>query len=116
MKLMVLVLKKHEYLEQLLSEFLGAGLGGATIIESVGMLRVIEQSRIEPPPIFGSLRQFINPEYESSRTIFMVLEDEKIETARNIINRIVGGLEKPNTGILFTIPIDYVEGGVSESK
>lgn len=110
MQLMVLVLNNTEYLEPLLSEFLEAGFGGATVLDSVGMLRVLDQSTVEPPPIFGSLRKFINPEHERSKTLFIVLPDNKLSEARDVVKRVTGGLDKPNAGILFAVPISFVEG------
>lgn len=109
MELMVLILSKTECLEEILSDFLDAGLS-ATVIESTGMLRLLDDASAEPPPIFGSLRRFLNPEHESSRTVLAVLREGERATASEIINRRTGGLGRPNTGILFTIPVGYVEG------
>jgi hypothetical protein len=27
-----------------------------------------------------------------------------------IVNKVTGGLDKPNTGIIFTVPVKYMEG------
>ncbi len=110
MKLLVLVLNKTECLGAILSELMNAGLKGATVIDSQGMLRVISHDTVEPPPIFGSLRKYLTPSHEISKTIFIVLPDEKIDTARTVINKVTGGLSKPDTGIMFALPIDFVEG------
>ncbi len=109
MELMVLILNKTECLEDILSGFLDEGLS-ATVIESTGMLRLLGDADVEPPPIFGALRRFLNPEHESSRTVLAVLREGQRETASRIINTCTGGLGRPNTGILFTLPVGYVEG------
>lgn len=110
MQLLVIILNKTEYLGRLLNQMLENNICGATVLESTGMLKVISEDSIEPPSIFGSLRVFINPSRESSKTVFMVLPDEQIETAKRIVKEVTGGLDKPNTGIMFTIPISYAEG------
>ena len=46
----------------------------------------------------------------------MALDDEQVSVARNVIVSIVGDLTKPNTGILFTVPIGYSEGVMHADK
>ncbi|HQM96642.1 MAG TPA: hypothetical protein PK705_06525 [Clostridia bacterium] len=110
MQLLVIILNKTEYLSQMLNCMLERNICGATVLDSTGMIKVISEQSIEPPSIFGSLREFINPSRESSKTVFMVLPDEKIEIAKSVVKEITGGFDKPNTGIMFTIPISYAEG------
>jgi len=45
-----------------------------------------------------------------SRVILMVLEDEKVQVVLDIIDKLAGDLTKPNSGIVFTLPLDYVKG------
>jgi hypothetical protein len=40
----------------------------------------------------------------------MVLEDEKIIKVLEIIEFVIGSLNKPDTGIVFTVPVDFVKG------
>ena len=40
----------------------------------------------------------------------MVLNDEEVQVARRVIERVTGGLDKPDTGILFAVPALFVEG------
>ena len=110
MKLLVLVLNKTECLGRLLTELLNAGLKGATVIDSQGMLRVLSSDSVEPPPIFGSLRKFMTPSHEMNKTVFIVLPDEKINVARKIINDVTGGIDKPDTGIVFAVPLSFADG------
>lgn len=109
MELMVLILNQTESLGEILNRFFKAGLR-ATVIESSGMLRVLGNANPEPPPLFGALRMFMNPEGESSRTILAVLQEGQRTVASRIINDVTGGLGRPNTGILFTVPVNYAEG------
>ncbi len=109
MQLLVLVLNKVEVLEELLTQMVSGGISGATILNSTGMATALMNSE-EDVPLFGILRKVLNPDRVESKTIFTVLKDEQIETAKEIINRVTGGLSNPNTGILFTLPINSVEG------
>ena len=44
------------------------------------------------------------------QVIMFILDDEKMITARNIIKDIIGDINAPNTGIMFAMPVTYVEG------
>lgn len=113
MQLLVIILNKTEYLGRLLSQMLENNICGATVLDSTGMLKVISEDKMEPPSIFGSLRGFVNPSRESSKTVFMVLPDEQIKAAKRIVKEVTGGFDKPNTGIMFTIPVSNAEGIVT---
>ena len=110
MQLFVLILNTTECLPKLLGEFLSAGIKGATIYDSMGEVQYICHETVEPPPIFGSLRKFINPDHEQNKTVLVILRDEQVEAARAIVNKVTGGLDKPGTGIIFTVPVSFVEG------
>ena len=110
MQLFVLILNKTECLPKLLGEFLSAGIKGATIYDSMGEVQYIGHETVEPPPIFGSLRKFINPDHEQNKTVLVILRDEQVEAARAIVNNVTGGLDKRGTGIIFTVPVSFVEG------
>jgi len=81
---------------------------GATIINSTGMGRMLSES--DDMNILGSLKFLFDGPRSESRVILMALEDEQIELVLNIIDRIVGDLSKPNSGIVFTLPIDFIKG------
>ena len=107
MQILVLVLNKYERLGKLLVSLNDAGIKGATVINTTGMAQLLCR---ETDAMLGSLRAFLTPEREDNRTVFMVLSDEKVEIAKKIIHDVVGTLEKPGSGILFTAPTLSVEG------
>ncbi len=109
MQVMFLVLNRTECLEELLEALLQKGIHGGTVMESTGMMRVIDQSG-DDLPMFGAFRQLFDPERRTSKTLVMVLEDSEVASTRDIINSVIGGLDKPDTGILFTVPALMVEG------
>ena len=109
MQVFFFVLNRTEHLEHLLEEFASHGLNGATVLDSKGMARILLGSE-EDVPVFYGLRAILEPERRSSKTIFCVLPDDKIQTARDIVNQVTGGLEVPDSGIMFAIPATFVEG------
>jgi len=109
MKLLLIVLNKVEKLEELLEAFMDHGICGATILGSTGMVRELGR-RIEDYPIFGTLRYLIDFERKESKTIFLVLKDEQVETARETVREVIGDLSQPDTAIMFTLPVLSAEG------
>ena len=108
MRLLVIILNKTECLEELLEAFTENNISGATIIDSKGMLQELYEH--DEFKFIGSLRSLFNPEHTENKTILMVTKEERVKEISKITNDITGGLDKPDTGILFTLPIDYLEG------
>ena len=106
MQLLVLILNKTECLDHLFEELVRIGVKGATVVESTGMARVLaDQSQ----NLFGSIRMLIDPDLESNRTIFMAVNEEIVDQVRATINEAVGGLDQPDTGVLFGMPIAFFD-------
>lgn len=110
MKLLVFVLNKVELLDELLKKFVDSGIRGATIFDSTGMARALTSGGYDNIPIFGSLRLILNEGHPFNKTIFVVLEESQLDTCVNCIKEVVGDLSKPDAGILFTLPIDFIDG------
>ena len=109
MQVVTLVLNKTECLEELLEALIENKISGATVLDSTGMMRALD-ARADDMPMFGMMRALLDPERKSSKTVFMVLRDEQVDTVRKIVNRVTGGLDRPDTGILFSIPTLFVDG------
>ena len=110
MKLLILFLNKVEKLEEVLEGFVEIGITGATVIDSIGMGHILS----EEVPIFAGLRFMFAGAKPHNKTIFSVIKDEKEEEAIRLLQKILGDLKKPGTGIVFTIPLDRVEGLMPE--
>ncbi len=108
LKVLFLVLNKTHVLEQLLLALSEAGIRGATVLNSSGMAHTVANR--EESPIIGSLRAFFNSSQEENNTVFMVLRESEIEKVKRIIYKVVGDLNKPDTGVLFCLPVDFIEG------
>lgn len=111
MKLLVIVTNKRDKVEEIFKEFLEIGVGGATVIDTQGMARILYDKNVDSVPIFGSLKMLIDDKYPFNKTIFVVLDDELVKPSIQAAKKILGDLTKPNVGILFVLPVDYAEGG-----
>ena len=110
MKLVTIILNKTECLDEILEEFGNNNIPGATIIDSRGMVQELSEHDHEDMYFLVSLRSLLSPSHKENKTIIMVAKDEDVKVISAIVNKATGGLDKPDTGILFTIPVDYVEG------
>ena len=109
MQLLVLILKHVELVNELVKELAEAGVHGGTSIDGTGMAGTL--ANMEDLPMFGILRRVLSDEEkELSKILLFVIKDEQAAEARAVIKRVAGNLNKPNTGILFSLPITYVEG------
>ena len=106
MKLLILILNKVEKLEEVLEGFLEAGVTGATIFDSVGMGHIIS----DEVPIFAGLRFMFAGAKPHNKTILSVIKNEKEDEVIHILRNILGDLDEPGTGIVFTLPLDRVDG------
>jgi nitrogen regulatory protein PII len=106
MKLLVLFLNKVEKLEEVLEGYLEVGVTGATVVDSVGMGHILS----EEVPIFAGLRFMFAGAKPHNKTVFSVIRDEKEEEVIRLLQKILGDLNQPGTGIVFTFSLDRVEG------
>lgn len=110
MKILMLILKHVEYMDTIIHELAEAGVRGGTILDGTGMASSLAD--MDDLPIFGVLRHLIDNDdaKEKSKVMLFVLEDSEVIKARGIIKKIIGDINKPNTGIMFSIPVTDVEG------
>lgn len=108
MKLLVYVMNNIDNFDKFIHQLKENNVKGATIINSTGMGRKLMES--EDFDFIGSLRVLFDAPRSESRTFFMALEDEQVEVVQKIIDEIAGDLTKPNSGIVFTLPIDSIKG------
>ncbi len=108
MNLLVVILKKADLVNEICRDLAEEGVHGGTIIDGVGMASIID--KMDDLPIFGMLRTLLaDDEDESSKVLLFVMSDEELAEARKTIKKVVG-LDEPNTGIMFALPVSFVEG------
>lgn len=113
MKLLVFILNDEEKLEEVLEAYVEAGVSGATLLDSEGMGRFLTYE----VPLFAGFKEFMKGNRPYNKTILSVIRDERvIDRLKPLIDRIVGGLENPGTGIMFTVPVDWAAGLVREEE
>ncbi len=107
MKLFVYILNQQEKIDEVLAGFIEIGMTGATIIDSVGMGRILAKD----VPIFAGFQSLLSGSRPYNKTIFSVVEDDqKIESALKLIEEVCGSFDEPGAGIAFTVPLDQVHG------
>ncbi len=112
MELLICVINKPELLDEVLTGLIEAGVGGCTVLDSHGMGKFISQDI----PIFSGFKSLFAGARESNYTIFTVIKEKKtVEMAIDIVLKIYGSFEGPNTGILFTLPVSRCLG-LSEER
>jgi len=112
-KLLVFILNNEEYLEEVMAAFVESGVTGATIVDSEGMGRFLTYEI----PLFAGFKEFMKGNKPYNKTILSVIRDEEtLNSVKELVDEIVGGLDNPGTGIMFSLPIDWVYGLVPEDE
>lgn len=112
MKCMFIILNKVEALDDLLAKLGDNGINGATILSSTGMAhRLLSEHENAAERFLGSMRFLLNPQREENKTVLCVLREDQVLLARAAVHAVLGDLSQPDTGIMFTIPVDFIEGG-----
>jgi len=101
-----LILNKDEHLDEILEAYFEMGIRGATVIDSVGMGRILSVD----VPIFAGLRDLLPGSRPYNKTIFTIMNPEKIPTLIEAVEQIIGSLDDPGTGIAFSVNVDHVKG------
>ncbi|AOY74916.1 hypothetical protein [Clostridium formicaceticum] len=111
MHALFIVLNKTEYLDDILTAFVNIGITGATIIDSQGMASALVENHHNDIPIIGSLRSLVDRSRPYNKTIFTILQDNKmVDRAMEAVNTIVGGMNSKGTGVMFTVPVGKILG------
>ncbi len=106
MKLVIFVLNKEEFLNEVLETFVELGISGATVIDSVGMGRILAHDI----PIFAGFRNLLQESRPGNKTILTAVEDDKVEPILKSLERMIGSFDEPGNGIFMSIPLDFVKG------
>lgn len=105
MRLLVAIINDEDKVLDILDRFLSIGVQGATVIESRGMAHLMA----DHVPFFARFAEM--GVRESNRTILVLLKEESIlQKVLSAIELVVGDLENPDTGVVFTVPIDFCKG------
>lgn len=110
MYLLVDVLEHTEHLPAILEGFAKIGVTGTTVLDSIGMGRILMQSGADIPAI-DVIRGTLAKGEPTNKTIFAVIRDKQtVDEAIAVIKSFCGDLDAPGRGIVFTVSLEYVEG------
>jgi len=104
-KLAVIIMDERELLDDLLMGFVDIGVKGATVLDSRGMGEIVRQDI----PIFTGLASLF-PETSGSVTVVSVVEESFVSKVFDLANEVVGQLDRPNSAICFSLPVDQFRG------
>jgi len=109
MKALIFILNDADLLQPLLDELKEAGVRGCTIFDTSGMGRELAYKTPDAfSMIFGAGRK--TPQQTSSKTLMMVVQEDRVPGIIAAIENVVGSLDEPGTGIAFTYSLDMVKG------
>jgi len=110
--MIMLVLDNPNLLESLLRAWEGAGVRGATIIESTGIHRL---RSVSLPMRY--LFQNAGPVGEGHLTLFVIVESEAVvQSCLAATETVTGNLDLPDTGVFAAWPITTVKGLPPQTK
>jgi nitrogen regulatory protein PII len=110
MYLLVNVLEQTQHLTGIMEGFARIGIQGSTVIDSTGMGRVLMKTHTTSP-LMKQINKVLK-DLESSNKILLTVVREKavLQQAVKVIRSFCGDLNEPGKGILFAIPLEFVEG------
>lgn len=112
MQLLVYITNQGEKMPEVLSGLMEQGVSGATVVNCEGMLHLLTHTAgVEKPAMFNRIRTLFYEEgEEDGKMMLAVMPDELILSAKGIIEKVCGGFDQPNTGIMFSLPVMHFEG------
>jgi nitrogen regulatory protein PII len=109
--LVVFVLDNPDLCQDILDAWEDSGAKGITILESTGIGRIRQAGIRDNIPMMPSLSDLLKSTETHNRTLFSVVED--LETAHAMVEsaqKNVGGVDQPNSGLIFIAPLLEVYG------
>ena len=107
MKLMFIILFIEDYLYDILELFIQEGIKGATISDSFGVGEYMYNV-----PIFAHFISFMKEDKNRSKTIMVMLPEDKVDTLVRGIEEITGDLDKKEGAMVFTLDVDFYKGSM----
>lgn len=106
--LLIVILDDLTRMPALLQAWQAIGLPGATILESAGAHRTMTWlSRVG----LGALGRLFEAEEVRRRTLLVAVEGDKLlEQAMAEAERVMGGFDRANSGLLLVLPVAQVKG------
>ena len=111
MQLLSVIIRKTQYIDELSEELKNIGIHHGTIIDAKSMTNGLRAWSDDSIIIGGVLRRHKNFEYnEQCKIMLFILEDEQVDKVKAVIRSVIKDMSKPETAIMYTMPIGTVEG------
>ena len=111
MRLLMIILNKERFLDDILSTLVELGIVGATVIESTRMSEIL----IREIPIFAGLRHMRSSSRAYNRVIIAPVEEkETVGELLKLLKEMNIDFSDSETGFLFTVPIEDFSGTLDE--
>ena len=107
--MVIFILNDPDYSHDVLNAWEKVGVFGVTMLDSSGLGRVRDAIR-DDMPLMPSLSDIFKKSETQHRTFFSVVEESQIDKIVEATETVVGSLEEPNTGFLFSLPVGQVYG------
>ncbi len=107
-----MVLDDSSLLDQVVEAWLDAGVRGLTVLDSTGVEGARGLSRGDALPTFLGFCRLSHTDQYCHYTLFTVADAETVRRVVAATEGIVGNLDAPHTGIMFTVPVSQVWGVV----
>lgn len=109
MHLLVVILNKEEFLDDVLSALVEMGIIGATVIESTRMSEIL----VHNVPIFAGLGQMRRGDRTFNRIIIAPVEKKEAPgEVLKVLKELNIDFSDSETGVLFTVPIENFSGNL----
>ena len=116
-QMIIFVLNDLDKSAELLEAWEAAGARGITCINTTGLGNIRNTAEITDLPFYLSLADILKSKQHHHCTFFTVVDSENLlEKLVQVAQDVTGGLDAPNTGILFTIPVSSVYGLSSDDS
>ncbi|GEK92191.1 hypothetical protein [Alkalibacterium kapii] len=106
--LFIIVLNQTELLDDLLLKFDEEVGQAATVIDSVGMAQHL--SRLDEAKVFSTIKPLVLSDHTENKTIYSVIPEDQLDLARQTVKSVLTDMGKPDTGIMFAVPVLFQEG------
>ena len=116
-QMIIFVLNDLDKSAELLEAWEAAGARGITCINTTGLGNIRNNAEIADLPFYLSLADILKSKQHHHCTFFTVVDSENLlEKLVQVAQDVTGGLDAPNTGILFTMPVSSVYGLSSDDS
>ena len=110
MYMVMFILDDPNKLNEVLNAWDNIGVGGATIVDSTGRNRLRKAQQVGTPFMAG-INRLLASNLENHYTLITIVPtDELVQRCLQAVEKIVGDLDQPNTGVLAAWPLSFVKG------